>query len=186
MVSQAQGHLRHLLLLTATVTSRNLLTRCSDLPFASVPLTHQLKSHVSGLRTQSKRTRRAPDNTSTTRERKTIRGRRSCRHVDDVSALLSPGLTRPPIVNRPRPSRPSTRGRAASSSIDNPRSCWCCLSFGGSQRLRQLQQPPISVSNGCQTVSRGPPRGPEGFRLTKSRVCPLAAYLCHRIDRLKQ
>ena len=104
------------------------------------------------------RTRRVPDDTSITRWFTTIRGRRSsCRHVDDVSAFLSPGLTLLPTgvsrSNRPRPSRPSTRGRAASST-DNSRWFW------GSQRLRQLQQPPSSVSSGFQIAIGGPPRGP--------------------------
>lgn len=115
-----------LLLLISIFIRRHLITSSSDLHFAaSISLTDQLKSHVSRVRNQSKRTRRVPDDTSITGGFKTIRGRRSsCRHVDDVSALLSPGLTRLPInvssSNRPRPSRLSTWGRAASSP-DNTR-----------------------------------------------------------------
>lgn len=42
------------------------------------------------------------------------------------------------------------------------------------QRLKRLQ-----------TVIRGPPRGPEGFRLTKSRACALTANLCRHTGKLK-
>lgn len=159
-----------------------LASRCIDFLWQC-----QLKSHVLRVRNQSDKTRREPDDTSITRGFKTIRGRRSCRHVDDVSALLSPGLARLSInvssSNRSRPSRLSTWGKATSSTGGTRgAAAW----VWDSQRLRQLQQPPISVSGGFQTVIRGPPRGPEGFRLTKSRVWTSTGNLCHHTGRLKK
>lgn len=55
---------------------------------------------------------------------------------------------------------------------------------GGSQRLWQLHQPPIDVLNGFQIVDRGPPRGPQGFRVTKG--CALTPNLCDHTSGLKK